>query len=93
MNSNFESRFAVSPKEAKQMNTETLRENFLIETVFSAEEVRLTLSHFDRYIVGGAMPINQKLALPNPDDLKAELFPRKKRNWYDKRGWKRNCYR
>jgi 4-deoxy-L-threo-5-hexosulose-uronate ketol-isomerase len=74
MNTNFESRFAVSPKEAKQMDTETLRENFLIETVFSADEVRLTLSHFDRYIVGGAMPISQKIALSNPADLKANYF-------------------
>jgi 4-deoxy-L-threo-5-hexosulose-uronate ketol-isomerase len=74
MNSNFESRFAVSPKEAKQMNTETLRENFLIETLFIADEVKLTLSHFDRYIVGGAMPVNQKITLTNPDNLKAEYF-------------------
>lgn len=74
MTSYFESRFAVSPKEAKQMNTEDLRENFLIETVFIANEVRLTLSHFDRYITGGAMPINQKIELPNPDNLKANYF-------------------
>lgn len=74
MNINFESRFAVSPKEAKQMNTAELRENFLIETLFSADEVMLTLSHFDRYITGGVMPIKQKIALPNPDNLKAEYF-------------------
>lgn len=74
MNTNFESRFAVSPKEAKQMDTAALRENFLIESVFSAQEIKLTLSHFDRYIIGGAMPVNQKIALPNPSDLKAEYF-------------------
>ncbi|WP_316633086.1 5-dehydro-4-deoxy-D-glucuronate isomerase [uncultured Flavobacterium sp.] len=74
MNSNFESRFAVSPNEAKQMNTETLRKNFLIETLFSADQVNLTLSHFDRFIVGGAMPVNQKLAMPNPENLKAKYF-------------------
>ncbi len=74
MNINFESRFAVSPKEAKQMNTAALRENFLIETIFSADEVMLTLSHFDRYITGGAMPIKQKIVLPNPDNLKANYF-------------------
>lgn len=74
MNSNFENRFAVSPNEAKQMNTETLRENFLIETVFSANQFNLTLSHFDRYIIGGVMPVNQKMALPNPDKLKAQYF-------------------
>jgi len=70
----FESRYAQSPKEVKQMDTAALRENFLIENVFEANQVNLTLSHFDRYIVGGAMPVNQKLDLPNPDDLKANYF-------------------
>lgn len=74
MNSNFESRFAVSPNEAKQMNTEILRENFLIETVFSTNEIRLTLSHYDRYIAGGVMPVNQKITLSNSDNLKANYF-------------------
>ena len=70
----FESRYAQSPKEVKQMDTAALRDNFLIENVFEANQVNLTLSHFDRYIVGGAMPVNQKIALPNPDDLKANYF-------------------
>ena len=74
MNSNFESRYAVSPKEAKQMDTESLRATFLIENLFKEEQVNLTLSHFDRYIVGGAMPTKQKLAMPNPDNLKANYF-------------------
>jgi len=70
----FESRYAQSPKEVKQMDTASLRENFLIENVFEANKVNLTLSHFDRYIVGGAMPVDQKVDLPNPDDLKANFF-------------------
>jgi 4-deoxy-L-threo-5-hexosulose-uronate ketol-isomerase len=74
MNINFESRFAVSPREVKQMNTEELRENFLIENIFIADEIKLTLSHFDRFIAGGAMPIKQKITLPNPDNLKAQYF-------------------
>lgn len=70
----FESRYAQSPKEVKHMDTASLRENFLIENVFEPNQVNLTLSHFDRYIVGGAMPVDQKLDLPNPDDLKANYF-------------------
>ncbi|NII81114.1 MULTISPECIES: 5-dehydro-4-deoxy-D-glucuronate isomerase [unclassified Pedobacter] len=70
----FESRYAQSPKEVKHMDTAALRENFLIENVFEANQVNLTLSHFDRYIVGGAMPVDQKIALPNPHDLKATYF-------------------
>jgi len=74
MNSKFESRYAQSPKEVKHMDTAALRDNFLIENVFEANQVNLTLSHFDRYIVGGAMPVDQKLVLPNPADLKANFF-------------------
>jgi 4-deoxy-L-threo-5-hexosulose-uronate ketol-isomerase len=70
----FESRYAQSPKEVKQMDTASLRENFLIENVFEPNQVNLTLSHFDRYIVGGAMPVDKKVDLPNPDDLKANFF-------------------
>jgi len=74
MENRFESRYAVSPVEAKAMDTTALRSNFLISSVFEANKVNLTLSHFDRYIVGGAMPVNGKLGLPNPDDLKAPYF-------------------
>lgn len=74
MENRFESRYAVSPVEAKGMDTATLRNNFLISSIFEADKVNLTLSHFDRYIVGGAMPVNGKLELPNPDDLKAPYF-------------------
>lgn len=74
MENRFESRYAVSPVEAKSMDTTALRSNFLISSVFEADQVNLTLSHFDRYIVGGAMPVNAKLVLPNPSDLKATYF-------------------
>lgn len=74
MENHFESRYAVSPVEAKTMDTTTLRSNFLISSIFEADKVNLTLSHFDRYIVGGAMPVTGKLGLPNPDDLKAPYF-------------------
>lgn len=74
MNFHFESRFAVSPKEAKQLNTEELRENFLIDNLFTPNDVKIVLSHYDRFITAGAMPVNQKISLPNPDNLKAAYF-------------------
>lgn len=74
MKTNFESRYAVSPNEAKNMDTGALRKNFLIENVFEPDQINLTLSHFDRYIAGGAMPVNKTIILPNPDPLKAQYF-------------------
>lgn len=70
----MEIRFAVSPNEVRGMDTNTLRNNFLIDPLFVANQVSFTLSHFDRYIVGGVMPIGQKIALPNPENLKANYF-------------------
>ena len=70
----FESRYAVSPAETKKMDTAKLRENFLIERLFEDDQISLTLTHYDRYIAGGAMPVNQVLSLPNPDALKAKFF-------------------
>ncbi|TCC98250.1 5-dehydro-4-deoxy-D-glucuronate isomerase [Pedobacter psychroterrae] len=70
----FESRYALSPDETKQMDTTRLRDNFLIERIFDADTVSLTLTHYDRYIAGGAMPVNNTLVLPNPDALKADYF-------------------
>ncbi|MEY3501564.1 MAG: hypothetical protein RL308_3237 [Bacteroidota bacterium] len=70
----MKNRYAVSPNEVKQMDTASLRQHFLIDTLFEANQISFTLSHFDRYIVGGVMPIDQKIALPNPENLKAHYF-------------------
>ncbi|MNK01683.1 4-deoxy-L-threo-5-hexosulose-uronate ketol-isomerase [compost metagenome] len=74
MKTSFESRYAVSPGEAKQFDTAALRKNFLMESLFEADAVKLTLSHFDRYITGGVMPVNEAVALSNPENLKAAYF-------------------
>ncbi|OJW79315.1 5-dehydro-4-deoxy-D-glucuronate isomerase [Spirosoma sp. 48-14] len=70
----FESRYASSPNEVKGMNTEQLRQNFLIETVFVADQFRWVLSFFDRYLTGGVMPVAGTLTLEAPDQLKATYF-------------------
>jgi 4-deoxy-L-threo-5-hexosulose-uronate ketol-isomerase len=74
MHKEFESRYALSPTETKQMDTQQLREQFLIDGIFEADAVRLTLTHYDRYIAGGVMPVHRQVGLPNPDALKAEYF-------------------
>jgi 4-deoxy-L-threo-5-hexosulose-uronate ketol-isomerase len=67
-------RYAISPRETAGMTTTELRENFLIETIFTPGEIGLTYTHYDRMIVGGAMPMTAALALPNPGNLKADYF-------------------
>ena len=74
MSKELEIRYASSPTEVKQMDTQTLRKTFLIEKLFEKDEITLTLTTFDRYIVGGAMPVSEKLELPKPSSLKAAYF-------------------
>jgi len=74
MNENIETRHPSSPTEVANMNTSQLRENFLIGNVFEEDKIHLTLSFYDRYISGGAMPVNNVIELPNPGNLKANYF-------------------
>ena len=55
--------YAVDPKTAKSFDTAALRENFLVEGAFAAGEIRLTYTHYDRLIVGGAVPAEGELIL------------------------------
>lgn len=74
MKLNFESRYAISPEEVRKMDTSQLRKAFLIEKLFEADSICLTLSYYDRFIAGGAMPVTEVLDLTAPDALKADYF-------------------
>jgi 4-deoxy-L-threo-5-hexosulose-uronate ketol-isomerase len=67
-------RFQNSPKETAAMNTQQLRENFLVENLMQAGKCTLVYSHFDRVIIGGVVPQKDAIALPNEDELKANSF-------------------
>lgn len=69
-----EFRYAHHPEDAKYYTTEELREHFLIPTVFEEDTISLVYTMYDRYIVGGAMPVNKPLVLETIDELKAEYF-------------------
>ncbi len=56
-------RFAVSARETAAMDTAALRENFHIGGIFRPGEINLTYTHYDRMIVGGAMPTSETLVL------------------------------
>jgi 4-deoxy-L-threo-5-hexosulose-uronate ketol-isomerase len=69
-----ELRYAAHPQDFKGYGTEKLRNEFLIENVFVADEISLVYSMYDRYMVGGAMPVKKQLKLETVDELKAEQF-------------------
>lgn len=55
----MEIRNAVHPEHAAIFDTEELRDQFLIQDLFIADQVRLVYSYFDRLIVGGVCPLKE----------------------------------
>ncbi|MAX26765.1 MAG: 5-dehydro-4-deoxy-D-glucuronate isomerase [Phycisphaeraceae bacterium] len=74
MSQTFEERFAIHPEDFKQYSTERIRNEFLIDNLFQKDHIHLVYSHYDRYIVGGAVPEKGKLTLETFDLLKADSF-------------------
>ncbi len=70
----MEIRFQCSPNETRQMTTEQLRKNFLIEGLMQPGKIQLTYSHYDRMIVGGVVPTDKALSLSKEEELKADYF-------------------
>ncbi|WP_020683365.1 5-dehydro-4-deoxy-D-glucuronate isomerase [Marinobacterium rhizophilum] len=54
-------RQSVHSDHARQMDTEDLRQNFLVEDIFRADHFSMTYSHVDRIIFGGIMPVEKTL--------------------------------
>ena len=67
-------RYAHHPEDVKYYTTEEIREHFLIPSLFEEDTISLTYTMYDRYIVGGAMPVTRPLVLETIDELKANYF-------------------
>ena len=70
----MELRTACSPKDMKHYDTARLREEFLIQNLFTPDEVKMVYSHIDRIITGGALPVHKTLTLDAGDELRADYF-------------------
>jgi 4-deoxy-L-threo-5-hexosulose-uronate ketol-isomerase len=69
-----ELRYAAHPDDVKNYDTSRLRNEFLIEKIFVPDEITMVYSMYDRYIVGGAMPVKKDLILESADELKSSAF-------------------
>lgn len=67
-------RHASHPDAVRGYDTGTLRQHFLIEEIFAPGEIVLTYSHYDRMVVGGAMPLGQPLVLEAPKPVGQASF-------------------
>jgi 4-deoxy-L-threo-5-hexosulose-uronate ketol-isomerase len=71
---NFELRRACNPVDTKSYDTDRLRKEFLVPTVFTKDEVNLSLSQYERYMIGGAFPVDKVLTLETVPNIKSEYF-------------------
>lgn len=69
----MELRTASSPRDVKHYTTERLREEFLIQNLFVAGEIKTVYSHIDRIITGAAVPVTP-LVLTAGEEIRAEYF-------------------
>ena len=74
----YTSRYAIDPQAGAAMGTDELRGNFHIGDLFQPGRISLTYTHYDRMIVGGAMPTGEALEL-------AAIKPTGTKNFLDRR--------
>lgn len=70
MNQIYES----APSHVKQMDTQALRENFLLQKLMVNGEINFTYSHYDRMVIGGAVPSKEMISLDSYESLRSNYF-------------------
>jgi 4-deoxy-L-threo-5-hexosulose-uronate ketol-isomerase len=65
---------SVHPQDFKAYGTSLIRERFLVEGLMAADKINFTYTHYDRMIVGGAMPVKETLTLTTYPNLRADYF-------------------
>jgi len=68
------------PRILKATTRRVWRRDFLIEKVFTADEVNMVYSMYDRMVVGGAMPVAETLRLEAIDPPEGSVLPHAPRN-------------
>jgi 4-deoxy-L-threo-5-hexosulose-uronate ketol-isomerase len=68
-------RYAATPADSKEYDTERLRNEYLIDNLFVPGAINMTYSHVDRMITGGAIPTKEPIKLEGErKDIGADYF-------------------
>jgi 4-deoxy-L-threo-5-hexosulose-uronate ketol-isomerase len=62
-------RYSKHPDEVKRCTTEELREEFLIQNLYKADEVVAVYSHVDRMVTVGIMPVKEEVSIEKGMDV------------------------
>ncbi|WP_337841396.1 5-dehydro-4-deoxy-D-glucuronate isomerase [Rheinheimera sp.] len=74
MNPVFTQRYATHPDDVRQYDTEKLRQHFLVDNLMQLDQLVLNYTHYERLIVGSAVPVQAPVLLQTVDALKADYF-------------------
>jgi 4-deoxy-L-threo-5-hexosulose-uronate ketol-isomerase len=62
------------PQDVADMNTQQLRENFLVSNLFAPGQLNARFTDLDRLVVGGVMPAAKPVELPNHKETGRAFF-------------------
>ena len=69
-----ESRYAIDPETAKSLDTAGLRKHFHKDGLFKDGEINLVYTHYDRFILGSAVPAGKSLTLDHVSETGTPNF-------------------
>lgn len=73
-----QTRYAIDPASAKSLDTQGLRDHFHVGGLFQPGEIKLIYSHYDRLIIGSAVPDGGALTLDHvPETGTATVLERR----------------
>jgi len=70
---NMDIRYSANQKDVKRYTTEELREEFLIENLYKADEVVAVYSHVDRMVTLGITPVTKAVSIDQGIDIWANF--------------------
>lgn len=70
----FTNRYATHPADVRRYDTEQLRQHFLVDNLMQPDVLVLNYTHYERLIVGSAVPVQGPIQLQTVDALKSDFF-------------------